>query len=686
MSCCDEGTPLLDHGRCGLVRGVLAMRGGLEADSVIDDRYQVIAHLGSGGMAEVYCATDLQLGRKVALKVLHERFAADEEFVERFKREASSAAGLQHQHLVAVYDRGEWDGTSYIAMEYVEGRTLKQIVTETDPPTPLPPARAVDLTVQILRAARFAHRRGVIHRDFKPQNVIVDDEGRAKVTDFGIARAGASDMTQTGSIMGTAQYLSPEQAQGHAVNARSDLYSIGIILYELLTGRVPFEADSAVTIALKQVSEAPIAPSELNPAVTPELESVVLRALMKDPRERFADADEFIAALEAAASRIPTARAIAAAEAAAAALPAAAMMGAGVVAPPPVDPPPPLTGVDPSQAPVPERAVVAPPPRPALPRPPRKRWPWLLLGALALIGLILLLVSVLTPPRVQVPNVVGSSISVATQRLQNDGFEVVPVRDNSDKPRNTVIGQDPPGGTTADDGARVTITVSDGPSITDVPDVVGDGRNAARQKLVAGGFTVEEKLVASGSVKVDHVVAQSPDGGALYERGKVVTIEVSSGPERLAVPDVTGKSEDEARAALGAFRVVVQEKEDDEAEPGTVLAQKPAKGNLPRGATVTLSVAIEPKLVAIPNVVGRSQNLATQLLSRRGFEVAVEEVAVDSPDEDGLVQKQSPGPGGDDVERGSSVTITVGRFDPALDPEPGPGTPTTPGTTPTPAP
>jgi serine/threonine-protein kinase len=653
-------------------------------DAVVDERYQVIAHLGTGGMADVYCATDLQLGRKVALKVLHERFAADDEFVERFKREASSAAGLQHQHLVAVYDRGEWDGTSYIAMEYVAGRTLKQIVTETDPPTPLAPGRAVDLTVQILRAARFAHRRGVIHRDFKPQNVIVDDEGRAKVTDFGIARAGASDMTQTGSIMGTAQYLSPEQAQGHAVNARSDLYSIGIILYELLTGKVPFEADSAVTIALKQVNEAPVAPSELNPAVTPELESVVLRALMKDPAERFADADEFIAALQAAASRVPSAGAIAAAEAAAA-LPDAAVGGLAA-GPAPAGPPPPLTGVYPQPMGPPrerEREVVVTPPPPR--RPQRKRWPWLLLGGLALLGLILLLVSVLTPSRVQVPNVVGSSISVATQRLQNEGFEVVPVRDNSDKPRNTVIGQDPQGGTSADEGARVTINVSDGPSITDVPDVVGDGRNEARRKLVAAGFRVDEQAVASETVRINRVVAQSPDGGSLSERGRVVTIDVSSGPEQLAVPDVVGKSDDEARAALDAFRVVVQEKEDAEAEPGTVLAQKPTGGKLPRGATVTLSVAVEPKLIAVPDVVGRSQNLATTLLSRRGFEVTVEDVAVSSADEDDRVQKQAPGPDGDKVERGTSVTITVGRFDPAQNPQP--GTPTTPTpTTPTPPP
>ena len=219
----------------------------LEAGTIVDRRYQIESRLGSGGMADVYLATDTQLGRRVALKLLYRRFAQDPEFVERFRREASAAAGLQHQHVVSVYDRGEWDGTYYIAMEYLEGRSLKAVIHQE---APLEPGRAIELAVQILRAARFAHRRGVIHRDLKPHNVIVDDEGRATVTDFGIARAGASDMTQTGSIMGTAQYLSPEQAQGHAVSAQSDLYSIGIILYEMLTGRVPFEGDSAVAIAV----------------------------------------------------------------------------------------------------------------------------------------------------------------------------------------------------------------------------------------------------------------------------------------------------------------------------------------------------------------------------------------------------------------------------------------------------
>ena len=231
-------------------------------DTMVDGRYRIIERIGSGGMADVYCAEDTQLGRKVALKLLYRRFAEDAEFVERFRREASSAAGLQHPNVVQVFDRGAWDGTYYIAMEFLEGRNLKEVVREHGA---LDPALAVDLVIQILKAARFAHRRGIVHRDIKPHNVIVDDEGRAKVTDFGIARAGASDMTETGSIMGTAQYLSPEQAQGHPVDARTDLYSIGIVLYELLTGTLPFDAESAVTIALKQVSEPPIPPTPAQP-------------------------------------------------------------------------------------------------------------------------------------------------------------------------------------------------------------------------------------------------------------------------------------------------------------------------------------------------------------------------------------------------------------------------------------
>src|SRR5947208_4116375 len=241
----------------------------LAEGALVDSRYRVLSRLGAGGMADVFLAEDEQLGRKVALKLLHRRFAEDPDFVERFRREAQSAAGLQHPNVVSVYDRGSFDGTYYIAMEYVPGRSLKQLIRQE---APIDPVRAIDITIQILKAARFAHRHGVIHRDLKPHNAIMDDNDHVKVTDFGIARAGASDMTETGSIMGTAQYLSPEQAQGHAVSASSDLYSVPVVLYEMLTGHVPFDAEAAVTIALKHVSESPTAPTQLNPRIPPDLD------------------------------------------------------------------------------------------------------------------------------------------------------------------------------------------------------------------------------------------------------------------------------------------------------------------------------------------------------------------------------------------------------------------------------
>ncbi len=647
----------------------------LAQNALIDDRYRIIGHLGTGGMAEVYCAQDLKLERRVALKLLHDRFAADEEFVERFRREASSAARLQHQYVVSVYDSGEYDDTPYIAMEYVDGRTLKELVRASGP---LAPALAVDLTVQVLRAARFAHRRGVIHRDFKPQNVIVDDEGRAKVTDFGIARAGASDMTQTGSIMGTAQYLSPEQAQGHAVNARSDLYSIGIILYELLTGRVPFDAESAVTVALKQVSETPIPPRRLNPAVTPELEAIVLRALAKDPTDRFADADEFIAALEAAASRIPSLAVIAAADAVAASLPGAPRATAG-----PATSSWEGTRVLPAE---PYQGVESPPPLPASSE--RKRWPWVILGLVVVAILIAGFVTFTSPDQVQVPSVVGSSSSVAQQRLRGEGFEVAVVRDTSDKPKNTVIGQDPKGGQMADKSSTVTLNVSDGPEIGKVPDVVGDKRLVASAKLKAAGFTVAERPLADDKIAVGTVIAQTPSGDAQAARGQKVTLDVSTGPEQVGVPDVVGKTEDDARSALqtAGLTVTVVEKEDDKADPGTVLSQDPGSGaKAGHGSAITITVATAPSMVTVPDVVGHSQNKATEALSGRGLKVVPENAPVDSPDQDGIVQSQDPESGAK-RDRGSTVTIQVGSFDPALNPDPTATTTTPTTTTTTPSP
>src|ERR671932_1346717 len=258
-------------------------------NTLFDGRYRILRKLGTGGMANVYLAEDQELGRRVAIKILDERHAADEQFVERFRREAKNAAGLSHPNIVSIYDRGEAEGTYYIAMEYLDGRSLKELIVSRGP-TPI--AVAIDYTRQILNAIGFAHRNGIVHRDIKPHNVLVDGDGRLKVTDFGIARAGASQMTEAGSIIGTAQYLSPEQARGAPVDHRSDLYSVGIVLYEMLTGQVPFTGDTPLEIAMKHLAAVPTPPSELRPEIPHDLDLIVLRALAKEPEDRYQSAEE----------------------------------------------------------------------------------------------------------------------------------------------------------------------------------------------------------------------------------------------------------------------------------------------------------------------------------------------------------------------------------------------------------
>jgi beta-lactam-binding protein with PASTA domain/tRNA A-37 threonylcarbamoyl transferase component Bud32 len=627
----------------------------LDSETVIDGRYRVLHRVGSGGMAEVYCAQDLQLGRKVALKVLYRRFAEDGEFVERFRREASSAAGLQHQHVVSVYDRGEYDGTYYIAMEYLDGRSLKTIIREE---APLDPERAIDLTIQVLRAARFAHRRGIIHRDFKPQNVIVDAEGRAKVTDFGIARAGASDMTQTGSIMGTAQYLSPEQAQGEAVSAASDLYSIGIILYEMLTGRVPFEGESAVTIALKQVNERPTPPSAYNGAVGPALEAAVMRALEKHPAQRFQDADEFIAALEAA--RDGTATALA----------------------PPLPPPPavgPTTVVEPMGEPY------GYPAEPLPPREPRDggRWWWWVLALLLVAGAIVAGALLLSGgQKVTVPTVVGADQASAEAGLRQAGFKTDSTTKTSDRPKGEVIGQDPGGGSKAEKGSTVDLTVSDGPARVAVPAVVGLTEKSAVARLEKRGLKPDTTDQSSTTVQKGRVISASPSEGQEVDKGSTVSLTVSSGPDQVDVPDVVGKSYDEAKSQLEAagFKVTRKDQESADQDPGTVLAQDRKGGTqAPQGSTIQLTVAKEPSQVAVPDVTGEDQAVAIRKLSGEGFEIDQQSRDVDTPDNDGVVIEQDP-VGGDKAKKGSPVTIVVGKFNPDLNPE-GTTTPTTPGGT-----
>ena len=270
--------------------------------SVFDGRYRIERKLGAGGMADVYLAEDQELGRRVAIKILNDRHAADDSFIERFRREAKNAAGLSHPNIVSIYDRGEAEGTYYIAMEFLDGRSLKELIVGRGP---APIKVTIDYARQILAAVGFAHKHGIVHRDIKPHNVLVGPEGRLKVTDFGIARSGASQMTEVGSIIGTAQYLSPEQARGAPVDQTSDLYSVGVVLYEMLTGQVPFTGDTPLEIAMKHLSEIPRPPSELRPEVPHDLDSVVLRALAKDPAERYQSAEEMDADLARIAEGLP---------------------------------------------------------------------------------------------------------------------------------------------------------------------------------------------------------------------------------------------------------------------------------------------------------------------------------------------------------------------------------------------
>jgi serine/threonine-protein kinase len=620
----------------------------IEPDTIIDGRYRVISRLGSGGMADVYLAQDQLLGRNLAVKVLHHYFAEDHEFVERFKREASSAAALSHPNIVGIFDRGEWNGTYYIAMEYVAGRSLKQIVREDGA---LDPLSAIDIVVQILRAARFAHRRGVIHRDLKPHNVILDEEGRARVTDFGIARAGASDMTLTGSVMGTAQYLSPEQAQGFAVSSASDLYSVGVILYELLTGTVPFEGESAVAIAFKQVSAAPRPPSELNQAIPPSLDAVVLRALAKDPAQRYSDADELIAALERERAELP-------------AYHGAAIATAYEMAPTALAEHPPTTG---SMLVVPP---LEPPPTDEPPaddsRRPRRAWMW----ALGLVGVALaaILVVVLTSSskEVRVPNVVGDTEQAAILALRRSGLQGDPKLAASVRvPTGLVVSQNPSAGNEVKKGSRVSIVVSSGPASFPLPDVHGLRVHEATERLHLAGFKTVVKTRSSSSVPAEIVIETEPAARVVTQQGTTVTVFVSSGPTLVKVPDLSGESQAGAETALadtGLSLGSVAHQPTSSQAPGTVISQAPKAGTEvhPQSKVdLTLAEAPKAKQVAVPTTVGKSELSAEEALERAGLTPAVSSVLTGEASEVGKVLRQSPS-GGTQVAKGSTVRIFVG--------------------------
>ena len=589
---------------------------------LIDGRYRIEALIGSGGMADVWLAEDQHLPRRVALKILHSHFARDPQFIERFRREAESAAALQHVNIVSIFDRGQVGDTYYIAMAYLDGRTLRDLIL-----LGLTPPDAVAFVRQILDAAVFAHRHGVIHRDFNPLNVIVDETGLATVTDFGIARAGVSDMTETGSVMGTAHYLSPEQAQGLEVGPRSDLYSVGVVLYECLTGRVPFEGESAVAVALRQMQEEPVPPSTWNPSVSPALDAVVMHALHREPYERFPDAETFIDALDAAEAD-------------------------------------PMSGyVEPEEK--------------------SKKWMWFAAAAV-LIGLLIAFVAT-RDDSVRVPDVTGQSLDKAVSRLNAEGFSVGEVeRKSQSGPSNLVLAQDPSGKTDRDctlwvfscSDPDVNLVVSSGPGQVEVPDVSGQSQSDAEAALEDAGFTTTTEDKPSSDFDAGDAVETDPAAGESAKRGSEVTIYISSGPSKVGVPALVGITFGAAKQRLSARGLEYNSSGVESDRPsGEVLTQDPDAGSkVDPGSTVELTVSTGPADTdaSVPNVVGLTEAEAKSNLTSAGFTVSTQQQSTSIEQQDGRVIDQNPS-GGSTASGGTRIVIMVGVYSPNAPQNPGTG-------------
>ncbi|MEU4086006.1 Stk1 family PASTA domain-containing Ser/Thr kinase [Streptomyces aureus] len=599
----------------------------MEEPRRLGGRYELGHVLGRGGMAEVYLAHDTRLGRTVAVKTLRADLARDPSFQARFRREAQSAASLNHPAIVAVYDTGEdyIDNTSipYIVMEYVDGSTLRELLHSG---RRLLPERSMEMTIGILQALEYSHRAGIVHRDIKPANVMLTRNGQVKVMDFGIARAmgdSGMTMTQTAAVIGTAQYLSPEQAKGEQVDARSDLYSTGCLLYELLTVRPPFVGDSPVAVAYQHVREDPQPPSVFDPEITPEMDAIVLRALVKDPDYRYQSADEMRADIEACLDGQPVA--------ASAAMGSVGYGGYGDDQP--------TTALRSTDA---QATSMLPPMNPDDggygydDRPDRRRQKknntstilLVVAGVLVLIGAILIGKYAFSGKDAggetfDVPNFVSQSLQDAQDMADNRDLKLAPTRKPCEKePKGNICSQNPAFGSKVHKGDTINVVVSTGVPKVTVPDVTGLTFEKAKSQLEGKGFTVEKKTQESDQTP-GVVISQDPKGDKEAAKSSTVTLTVATEKKQSTVPDVTGKSCDEAKAQMTANNLVGECVDTDTADPnqvGKVIQTTPtANSQADPGSKVQIQVGKAKQQSTVPSVVGKTVAEARQILQGAGF-------------------------------------------------------------------
>ncbi len=616
---------------------------------VYSGRYELTHLIARGGMAQVYRAMDLQLDRPVALKVLFPELSVDRTFVERFRREAQAAANLSHPNIVPVFDWGEDDGSYFIVMEYIEGRPLSAVLRD---PQPVPARQIATIGAAVAAALAFAHRHGVIHRDVKPGNVLITPEGDVKVTDFGIARAVNTEdsLTQTGAVMGTAAYFSPEQAEGKSVDARSDIYSLGVVLYEMAVGKPPFTGDSPVAVASKHVRDDPVLPRAANPTVPAALEAVVMKALCKDPDGRYATAEE----LRADLLRFAEGRPVEAAD------PGVTSMMAAVGATQAV---PTTTG---RTMAVPADGGVPYSNREDLERQKRtRRLIVLLILLLVALGVIAFFLLRSLGGNVTVPNVVGQPSSLAVQTLKNDNLAVGTTTFRvSHFAKGTVLSTNPAAGASVGKNSAVNLVVSNGPNvpIVTVPSVKGKQLATAIQLIQAAGLTYTVKNVGS-TQPVGTVLDQNPAGGAKVKATVPVVLTVSGTQTSVSVPSVLGQSPASAGSVLTQAGLNVGNQSNacsnQVPQQGLVSSQSPAAGaTVQPNSPVNLVISNGP-CISVPNVIGQSSNAAQSAITGMGLVANTTfDTGCANNAQPGNVDSQDPAAGAQ-VSGGTTVNISV---------------------------